>query len=75
MEPAFDHAPDVDLHARKSRERLAHMVVALLDHWNLAPNDQAVLLAGEEAHGAPDTKSRSVAVPSLVRPARSAAVA
>ena len=44
MEPAFDHAPDVDLHARKSRERLAHMVVALLDHWKLAPNDQAVLL-------------------------------
>src|SRR6187431_1857631 len=44
MEPAFDNAADVDLHARKSRERLAHMVVALLDHWKLAPNDQAVLL-------------------------------
>jgi hypothetical protein len=44
MEPAFDQAPDVDLHARGSRERLARMVVSLLDHWNLAPNDQAVLL-------------------------------
>jgi hypothetical protein len=44
MESAFDQAPDVDLHARGSRERLARMVVSLLDHWNLAPNDQAVLL-------------------------------
>ena len=39
-----DQAPDVDLHARGSRERLARMLVALLDHWKLAPNDQAVLL-------------------------------
>src|SRR5678816_3426122 len=39
-----DQAPEVDLHARGSRERLARMVVALLDHWKLAPNDQAVLL-------------------------------
>lgn len=39
-----DQAPDLDLHARSSRERLARMVVALLDHWNLTPNDQAVLL-------------------------------
>ena len=39
-----DQAPDVDLHARGSRERLARMVVALLDHWKLAPNDQALLL-------------------------------
>jgi len=44
MEPAFDQALDTDLHARDSRERLARMVVSLLDHWNLAPNDQAVLL-------------------------------
>ena len=44
MDPAFENAPEVDLHARESRERLAHMVVSLLDHWNLAPNDQAVLL-------------------------------
>lgn len=44
MDPAFDATPDVDLHARSSRERLARMVVALLDHWDLAPNDQAVLL-------------------------------
>ena len=39
-----DQAPDVDLHARGSRERLARMVVSLLDHWNLTPNDAAVLL-------------------------------
>jgi len=44
MEPAFDSAPDVDLRARDSRERLARMVMALLDHWKLAPNDQALLL-------------------------------
>ena len=44
MEPRLEPAPDTDLHARSSRERLARMVVALLDHWNLSPNDQAVLL-------------------------------
>ena len=44
MDSASDPAADVDLHARASRERLARMVVSLLDHWNLAPNDQAVLL-------------------------------
>jgi hypothetical protein len=44
MEPSFEQAPDTDLHARGSRERLARMVVSLLDHWNLSPNDQAVLL-------------------------------
>jgi hypothetical protein len=44
MDPGFDQAPDTDLHARDSRERLARMVVSLLDHWNLSPNDQAVLL-------------------------------
>jgi transcriptional regulator with XRE-family HTH domain len=44
MEPSFDQAPDTDLHARGSRERLARMVVSLLDHWNLSSNDQAVLL-------------------------------
>lgn len=44
MSSVFDSAPDVDLHARASRERLAKMVVSLLEHWNLAPSDQAVLL-------------------------------
>jgi hypothetical protein len=44
MDPALDATPQVDLHARSSRERLARLVVALLDHWKLAPNDQAVLL-------------------------------
>jgi hypothetical protein len=44
MSMVFDSAPDIDLHARASRERLAKMVVSLLDHWNLSPNDQAVLL-------------------------------
>ena len=44
MDPAFEAASHVNLHTRASRERLARMVVSLLDHWNLAPNDQAVLL-------------------------------
>ena len=44
METDFQQAPDADLHARDSRERLARLVVSLLDHWNLSPNDQAVLL-------------------------------
>lgn len=37
-------APQVDLHARTSRERLARMLVSLLDHWKLPLNDQAALL-------------------------------
>jgi len=37
-------APAVDLHSRSSRERLARMVAALLEHWSLSPGDQAVLL-------------------------------
>lgn len=44
MSSLLDTVPDVDLHARASRERLAKMVVSLLDHWNLPPNDQAILL-------------------------------
>jgi transcriptional regulator with XRE-family HTH domain len=44
MEPSFEPAPNADLHARDSRERLARMVVSLLEHWSLSPNDQAVLL-------------------------------
>ena len=50
MEPSFEHAPDTDLHARGSRERLARMVISLLDHWNLSPNDQAVLLGLSTQH-------------------------
>ena len=37
-------ARDVDLHGREARERLARMVVALLERWNLSAVDQAVLL-------------------------------
>ena len=37
-------ARQVDLRARASRERLARMVVSLLEHWQLALNDQAALL-------------------------------
>jgi transcriptional regulator with XRE-family HTH domain len=44
MDSALDATPRIDLHARSSRKRLARLVVALLDHWKLAPNDQAVLL-------------------------------
>ena len=44
MHARLQPAPDVDLHARKSREKLAHMLVTLLEHWQLSPPDQAVLL-------------------------------
>ena len=37
-------APVVDLRSRSNRERLARMVVTLLEHWQLGPNDQAALL-------------------------------
>ena len=37
-------ALSVDLHSRSSRERLAKLVVSLLDRWQLPPNDQAALL-------------------------------
>lgn len=37
-------APSVSLHSRSSRERLAKLVVSLLDRWQLPPNDQAALL-------------------------------
>jgi transcriptional regulator with XRE-family HTH domain len=40
--PEAARAPD--LHSRASRERLAKMVVSLLDHWQVPPNDQAALL-------------------------------
>lgn len=40
----LEPAPSVDLHSRGSRERLAKMVVSLLDQWKLPPNDQAALL-------------------------------
>lgn len=40
----LETAPQVNLRSRASRERLAKMVVALLDHWRLAQNDQAALL-------------------------------
>lgn len=37
-------APRPDLHSRASRERLARMVVQLLEHWRLSAVDQATLL-------------------------------
>jgi Protein of unknown function (DUF2384) len=42
MEPL--PAGDLDLRTRQNRGRLAHMLVTLLDHWQLSPNDQASLL-------------------------------
>lgn len=36
--------PQTDLHSRASRERLARMVVELLDRWRLSAVDQAILL-------------------------------
>ena len=44
MAPAPQTATAVELRTRPSRERLARMVVTLLDHWKLSPNDQAALL-------------------------------
>lgn len=44
MSAILEPAPDVDLHARDSRERLARMVVELFDYWKIASADQAVLL-------------------------------
>ena len=37
-------APRTDLHSRASRERLARMVVQLLERWKLSAVDQATLL-------------------------------
>jgi len=37
-------APQTDLHSRVSRERLARMVVQLLERWQLSAADQATLL-------------------------------
>ncbi|HJV10849.1 MAG TPA: MbcA/ParS/Xre antitoxin family protein [Burkholderiales bacterium] len=42
-------ARQVDLRTRTNRERLARLVVALLDHWQLRLPDQAALL-GLSAH-------------------------
>lgn len=39
-----DPEPQTDLHSRASRERLARMVVELLDRWRLSAVDQAILL-------------------------------
>ena len=39
-----DPKPQTDLHSRASRERLARMVVELLDRWRLSAVDQAILL-------------------------------
>ena len=40
MEPDPSSLP-ADLRERSTRERLGRMVVALLDHWELGPADQA----------------------------------
>lgn len=44
MSAVFEPRPQVDLHSRVSRERLARMLVELFDHWALSAADQAVLL-------------------------------
>jgi hypothetical protein len=44
MSAVFEPKPQVDLHSRDSRERLARMLVELLDHWALPATDQALLL-------------------------------
>ena len=42
--PRSAPAPQTDLHSRASRERLARMVVQLLERWKLSAVDQATLL-------------------------------
>ena len=49
MSAVFEPRPEVDLHARESRERLARMLMELLDHWGMPGADQATLL-GLSAH-------------------------
>jgi hypothetical protein len=44
MSAVFETATEVDLRSRGNRERLARMIVALFDHWKLAPAEQALLL-------------------------------
>ena len=44
QEAAPDYAVPPELRSRGARERLARLVVQLLDHWKLGPADQAVLL-------------------------------
>lgn len=41
---AVPEADTINLHDRPSREKLARMLVTLMDHWQLPPADQAVLL-------------------------------
>jgi transcriptional regulator with XRE-family HTH domain len=44
MQPASHPAAPLDLRERKNREKLARVLVSLLDHWQLSPADQAALL-------------------------------
>ena len=44
MATALPDSSSVDLHERKSREKLAKLVAALLEHWQLSAADQAALL-------------------------------
>jgi hypothetical protein len=44
MSAVLQPRPDLDLHSRDSRERLARMLMELFDHWGIPATDQAVLL-------------------------------
>src|SRR5688572_1591892 len=44
MSAVSEPRPEVDLHSRDSRERLARMLMELFDHWAIPATDQAVLL-------------------------------
>jgi transcriptional regulator with XRE-family HTH domain len=44
MVAALPDPSKIDLRERKSREKLAKLVAALLEHWQLSPADQAALL-------------------------------
>ncbi|HEX2197441.1 MAG TPA: MbcA/ParS/Xre antitoxin family protein [Burkholderiales bacterium] len=44
MSAVLDPKPDINLHARESRERLARMLMELFDRWEVPAGDQATLL-------------------------------
>src|SRR3954464_13739428 len=44
MATKLPNPSSIDLHERKNREKLAKLVAALLEHWQLSPADQAAVL-------------------------------
>ena len=44
MSAVLEQVRNVDIHGRKSRERLARLIAKLFEHWGLSAPDQAMLL-------------------------------